>query len=108
MRNQWAMGMDYQPMNPMFHYLSDWMKTIFSGDYQGFLNMIQNKSDEEIKKMFAKRETLTNVSAIFHVIIGARVMHSYDPIFVAHQNQARQTLNVKNEHIKILIKLSYP
>ena len=99
------MGMDYQPMNPMFHYLSDWMKSIFSGDYQAFLTMIQDKSDEEINQMLAKRETLSNVSAIFHVIIGARVMHSNDLIFVAHQNQARQNLNVKNEHMKILIKL---
>ena len=71
---QWASGMDYAPYNPIFHHLSDWMKVLFSGDYQGFLRIINGKTDEETAKMISKRETLYNVSAIFHVIIGARTI----------------------------------
>ena len=74
LRTQWASGMDYSPYNPQFHYLSDWMKVIFSGDYQSFLKMIEGKNEEELKKMISRRETLCNVSAIFHVIKGARTL----------------------------------
>ena len=32
LRNMWAKGMDYAPSNPKIIYLSDWLKTIYSGD----------------------------------------------------------------------------
>ena len=68
----WAGGQDYNPDNPRFVYHSDWMRTIYRGDYKGFLEMIKDKNDEELKVMIAKRETLQNTSAIFHVVSGAR------------------------------------
>ena len=74
LRNMWAKGMDYAPSNPKIFYLSGWLKTIYSGDYEGFLRMIENKGDEELKMMLVKRESLLNLSAIFHVICGARVL----------------------------------
>jgi len=98
-------GMDYSPYNPQFHYLSDWMKVIFSGDYQSFLKMIEGKNEEELKKMISRRETLCNVSAIFHVIKGARTLGCKDPSFLSVQEMSRKHLNVKMEHMKILIKL---
>ena len=70
--NLWEMSMDYVPFEPMYHYLSDWLKTIWRGDYQGFLNMIKDKNPNELDMMLKKRESLLNYSAIFHVIIGAR------------------------------------
>jgi len=99
LRNLWAGGMDYLPYSPRYFYLSDWMKTIFSGDYEGFLKMIEGKSDDDIQKMLTKRESLYNVSAIFHVVIGARNQHP------SIKEQSKWTLNVKNEHMKILVKL---
>ena len=105
LRNMWAGGMDYIPHEPMFVYLSDWLKTIYSGDYEGFLKMIENKRDEELKKMLSKRESLVNVSAIFHVIIGARTFRKGNKTPTVVLNQAKDTLNVKNDHMKILIKL---
>ena len=36
--------------------------------------MINGKTEEEIVKMISKRESLFNVSAIFHVILGARTL----------------------------------
>ena len=66
LRNNWSNGMDYQPFNPNFHYLTDWLKVIYSGDYQQFLEMIDGKSDEIVQMMLMKRETLLNINAIFH------------------------------------------
>ena len=71
-RTLWSTGMDYRPDDPGLVYLSDWMKTIYKGDYEGFIEMIKDKNGEEIKKMMAKRETLMSMSAVFHVIIGAK------------------------------------
>ena len=71
-RTLWSEGLDYNPDNPVLVYHSDWMRTIYRGDYEGFLEMIKNKNDEELQMMLAKRETLMNMSAVFHVIIGAR------------------------------------
>ena len=51
LRTMWAGGMDYLPFSPTYFYLSDWMKTIFSGDYEGFLKMIEGKSEDDIQKM---------------------------------------------------------
>ena len=101
----WAGSMDYHPYNPMYVYISDWVKTIYSGDYEGFLKMIKNKTDTELKKMLGKRETLLNMSAIFHVITGARVFGKGSLASETTLRQAKETLNVKNEHMKILIKL---
>merc|ERR1719452_37143 len=71
-RTLWAGGLDYNPDSTFFAYHSDWMRTIYRGDYKGFLEMIKDKKDEEIKMMIAKRETLMNTSAIHHVVSGAR------------------------------------
>ena len=72
-RTLWGGGLDYNPDNPRLVYHSEWMRTIFRGDYKGFLEMIKDKNDEELKMLIAKRETLMNKSAIFHVVSGARV-----------------------------------
>jgi len=100
LRLQWASGMDYQPHNPLFRHLSDWMKVIFSGDYKGFLRMIDGKSEAEVSRMISKRETLCNVSAIFHVIIGARSLGIESQSFLI-----RPLMDCKMEHLKILDKL---
>ena len=43
LRNMWNTGLDYIPFKASFFYLSDWLKTIYSGDYEGFLEMIEGK-----------------------------------------------------------------
>ena len=105
LRNLWASGMDYLPHEPMFHWLSPWLKTIYSGDYHGFLKKIENKDDTEIEIYLSKRETMLNVSAIFHVVIGARSLAVEHERFQEVQKMSKETMNVKNEHMKILIKL---
>jgi len=106
LRNHWASGLDNFPfLTCKFHYLSEWMKVIWSGDYNSFLKMIENKSEMEIKNLVSRRETLCNISAIFFVINGARTLFSDHPQFARDQMLARKNLNVKNEHMKVLVKL---
>jgi len=91
LKQKWATGLDYKPYHPLFHHLSDWLKVIDSGDYQGFLRLIEGLSDEEVQKLISKRETQMNFCAIFYVIVGAKTPGVGDPN--------------KWEHMKILIKL---
>ena len=48
---------------------------------------------------------MLNVSAIFHVVIGARTLAVEHERFQEVQKMSKETMNVKNEHMKILIKL---
>jgi len=103
--NLWEMSMDYVPFEPMYHYLSDWLKTIWRGDYQGFLKLIKDKNPNELDMMLKKRESLLNYSAIFHVIIGARSVGAGNLTPRPMLHRINSMLDVKNEHMKILIKL---
>ena len=42
LRYQWASSMDYQPHNPLFFYLSKWLRTLYCGDYEGMMTIIGN------------------------------------------------------------------
>ena len=97
-------GLDYIPVLP---YLSDWLRTIFCGDYEKFSMLLHDLSSEEMKVLLSKRETMYNVSAIFHVVKGARVL--FAAVAAADQeflrDLRRQNLEAKYDHMKILIKL---
>ena len=41
---QWEMGMDYSPTNPF----SQWMKVIYTGNYEGMMNILEGMSDIEV------------------------------------------------------------
>lgn len=105
LRNQWSTGMDYVPHEPVIHYLSSWLKIIYSGDYDSMMKMLENKSETEIKKMIDRRESLMNISAIFHVVVGARTLSGTHPDLAEVQKLSKKNLNVKSEHIQILEKL---
>merc|ERR1719369_1208885 len=105
LRNQWSSGMDYAPYEPMFFYLSDWLKVVWCGNYKAMMKMLENKDQNDVKKIISKRETMLNVSSVFHVIIGARTLYSDQTIFKEVQQLARSRLNVQKNHIKVLKKL---
>ena len=108
LRAKWATGMDYAPYHLEFlKFLSTaWAKILFSGDYQGVLEIIKGKTENELKKLLTMRESLFNYCAVFHVIHGARVLHSTaEPDLQPEIQICHRNLNVKNEHIKILLKL---
>ena len=71
MRECWASGMDCRfPVR--YPYISDWMKSVWSGDFRMFLGQLENKSGSEIQEMISRRETLFSVTPLTMVIIGAR------------------------------------
>jgi len=61
---EWNLGFDYHPANPMFTYLSDWLRDIFNGDFGRFLKHIDGLSVDEIGRKLEQRESLQRCSAI--------------------------------------------
>ena len=94
---------DYDPVD--CPYLSDWLIMIYCGNYEKFSEYLRGHSEDEIKELISKRETLMNQSAIFHVILGARIFYSDHPSVLGMQMYQKLLLDVKNDHMKILIKL---
>ena len=105
LRHQWASGMDYQPHNPFFFYLSPWLKTLYGGDYEGMMKILKNKTDAEIRQLLCSRETLYNVPAIFHAVIGARNLAVVTPENSGVYNDTVAVLSVEGQWVKILLKL---
>ena len=105
LRNQWASGMDYRPHDPNYFHLSAWLKTLYSGDYEGMMKILQGKTDEEIRKLLSVRETLYNFPAIFHPIIGARNLALGLPENPEVYRMSVATLKIEREWVKILRKL---
>ena len=94
---------DYDPFQ--CRHLSDWVKTLFCGDYEKFLEFLQGLSEKEVKRLISKRESLLNVSAVFHVISGAHRLYSDHPDLLGYQYFCSRNEDVKYDHMKILIKL---
>ena len=65
---KWASGLDWNPSNPL---MSNWMRVLAAGDYDGMMQEIENKSEEKVKELLERRETLYKISALFHVLKGA-------------------------------------
>ena len=107
MGHQWFFGMDYVPYNPDMTHLSEWMKTVFRGDYDAMMQHIKKIGLENTSKMLEIRETLLKVSTIFHVIMGARVFYGNmnNPTVRGHRMQCETVMNVKLHDVKILKKL---
>jgi len=87
---EWNLGFDYHPANPMFTYLSDWLRDIFNGDFGRFLKHIDGLSVDEIGRKLEQRESLQRCSAIFHVVLGAKALYGSQ---------------ISTGHIKILEKI---
>merc|ERR1719193_669414 len=105
LRNQWGGGMDYNPAHPGNTHLSPWLRALWRGDYQAVMQFMEGLGKQETKNMLEVRESLLNVSAVFHVIIGARTLCGKNPLFRDIQLAAHRIMEVKNEHQKILTKL---
>ena len=95
-------GLDYNPLNP---HLSEWLKTLYRGDYDKFLKFLLGLPEKEVKVLLSKRESLYNVPAVFHPISGATMLYSNAPYAENHQNGFREQIDAKDGHFKILIKL---
>ena len=95
-------GMDYSVTSP---HLSEWLKTVFLGNYERFLGFLHGLSEEEIKVLVSKRESLLNVPALFHVILGAREAYCSKGDYFRMYLEQVFSLELKDGHMNILIKL---
>merc|ERR1719187_1030660 len=109
LKHQWARGMDYglwimdyDNFDPMFTHLSDWMKNLFKGDLAAMTKEIEKTSEKDLKKLLERRESLLNVSAIFHVVIGARTLCGEHDEFADFWKQAG---NMESDHMTCFLKL---
>ena len=99
LQSQWSHRMDYTPINPF----SPWMKAVYTGNYEGMIYILHNAPD--VKKLLSMRESLMNIPALLHVVMGARTIHSEEPSLVLEKLQIQRVLEVKYDHLKILEKL---
>jgi len=69
---QWSEEIDYDPLEAKLQHLSAWMRDIYCGDFNAFMNHIDGLSMEEVEKKLKLRESMMFRSAIFHVVLGAQ------------------------------------
>jgi len=99
-------GLDYKPHVLKLKHLSNWMRVLWSGDYDGMMGILKDLDKSGVKKILAKRESLFNRSSIFHVIIGAKSLLCHPDQFGDFRaSRKKLNLNVKDDHIKVLKKL---
>ena len=58
-----------------------------------------------LSQLLRMRESLLNNCAVLHLVHGARDLHSQAPELIPQNQLCHTTLNVRNEHVKILLKL---
>ena len=77
-------GLDYNPISP---HLSDWVRIIYCGRYDLFLHYLLRLSEDKVKLLLFKKESMYNVSAVFHVVRGALTLCSDDQSVHVHDFQ---------------------
>ena len=77
------------------------VKALWNGDYEGMMKIAGELSGEDLKARLEKRETKLNMSAVFHVVLGARAASNPDMLFQI----CMPVTKVKKNHRKILQKL---
>merc|ERR1719470_554377 len=99
--------MDYNPTHPEnMNYFSEWLRVLFTGDYEATMGFISKVKVDHLDQLLEARESLLNVSAVFHVIIGARTLcGEKNPQHRDIQKRTSTLMTVKGEHEKILAKL---
>lgn len=108
MESCWSTGFDYNPANPRNSHLSDWLKVVWRGDYSAMMDHVikARREPSGLTKLLERRESGLNISAIFHVICGARVLYGDNQLFQVDKMVMSQSgLEMKYEHSKILQKL---
>jgi len=74
MKQMWATGIDYLPHDRDFKHLSPLLVACYLGNYSDLIALIKDLSPEKLSLELRKRETMMEVSAVFHPIIGAKTL----------------------------------
>ena len=103
--SQWHTKFDYHPYSPNLvldlNHFSPLLLHCYWGNYSSFMNLIEAMSPEELGRELEKRETLMNVSPVFHPIYGAKYLN-HDPV---DPNIVEVYGKPEKQHIKIFSKL---
>jgi len=105
LKNQWASGMDCNPLFPQNNHLSGWLRALWWGDYTAVMTYINKVKKDQVKKLLESRESLMNLSAIFHVIAGARTLRGENEQLKYLRLIGNLIQPVKEDHEKIMKKL---
>ena len=102
---QWSSGMDCNPISPENDHLSGWLRALWWGDFPLVMSFIDRVRKDQVSKLLENRESLMNMSAVFHVIEGARTFRGDGDRMKDHRIAANMIKEVKEGHEKILKKL---
>ena len=99
---EWHSYLDYYPFA---YHMSDWCTAVFCGDY--YYSLYRVMRDRELLLL---RESLLNVSAIFHVVMGAKILLSHSqcdkwkPIQDGCRDVKYENMGDRNtrDHLKLL------
>ena len=99
---KWNLGLDYQPVHLVFNHFSPLLVQCFLGNYSKFMSLIEGLSQEELTIELKKRETLLQVSSLFHPITGSYFLVPGSKYLVKAKEKYGE---IELMHIKIFKKL---
>ena len=100
LKAMWGDGMDWNPNNS---FNSPWLLALAAGDFEEMMKIIKATPKSEIKDLLEKRETLLNVSALFHIIKGACMLVKNENRFERFNTFC--DLNKTPRHIDCFVKI---
>ena len=59
---------DYNPLN--VSWMSDWSGVLFCGVYEGLMDILKDKTVEDIQLLLNMREHFASFGALFHLVTG--------------------------------------
>ena len=99
---QLTVGLDH---NPCYPYMSPWMKVTYCGDYATVCQLVAGKTEEQVRQLLNTRESLKRRGALHHAVVGALALCGDDPNTERYRQEVAAVMPVKNDHIKIVLKL---
>ena len=99
---QQTVGLDHDPRAP---HMSQMMKVTFCGDYAAVCQLLAGKTEEEVRQLLNTRESLKRRGALHHAVQGAVALCGDDPNTERYRQEVAAVMPVKNDHIKIVLKL---
>ena len=91
--------------NPLLAHSSPWMRATFCGNYEAACELLAGKTEEEVRQLLNIRESVKRRGALHHAVKGAEVLGGDDPDKESFRQEVAAVLAVKNDHLKIVLKL---
>ena len=99
---QQTVMLDHDPLAP---YMSQMMKVTYCGDYATVCQLVAGKTEEQVRQLLNTRESLKRRGALHHAVVGALALCGDDPNTERYRQEVAAVMPVKNDHIKIVLKL---